>query len=305
MQNAAITGWGKCLPPAILSNEDLATLMDTTDQWIVSRTGIRERRISHATLGDLAYVASARALAAAGLNGKRSRSDRVRYLQSRRPGPEHGLRCAGANRRRCGRRHGRQHCLHQLSLWSFLGDRIDSNRCCSQRTRDRRGAHFTFHGLDGSRCRSVVWRRCGGRGVASDHPGRRTACGTAWVLRRCAGNSASAWDGWALCQPRNSLRIGAVAVRRSGNLQTGRARNGRGERERTWKVGTEVRRRRPRQSRIRPICESSKPSRNVPTSPWIVCMSTSNATATCPLPQSRWRYARHSKTAESNPEPCY
>jgi len=67
--NAAITGWGKCLPPAVLSNQDLATLMDTSDDWIVSRTGIRERRISHVTLGDLAYVACARALAAAGLQG--------------------------------------------------------------------------------------------------------------------------------------------------------------------------------------------------------------------------------------------
>ncbi len=70
MKNAAITGWGKCLPPAVLSNRDLATLMDTSDEWIVSRTGIRERRISHVTLTDLAYVASARALAAAGLTGK-------------------------------------------------------------------------------------------------------------------------------------------------------------------------------------------------------------------------------------------
>ena len=50
MINAAITGWGKCLPPAVLSNQDLATLMDTSDDWIVSRTGIRERRISHAKL---------------------------------------------------------------------------------------------------------------------------------------------------------------------------------------------------------------------------------------------------------------
>jgi 3-oxoacyl-[acyl-carrier-protein] synthase-3 len=67
--NAAITGWGKCLPPAVLSNQDLATLMETSDEWIIGRTGIRERRVSHATLGDLAYVASARALAAAGVQG--------------------------------------------------------------------------------------------------------------------------------------------------------------------------------------------------------------------------------------------
>jgi len=66
---AAITGWGKCLPPAVLTNADLATIFDTNDEWIVSRTGIRERRISHVKLTDLAYVASMRALAAAGLDG--------------------------------------------------------------------------------------------------------------------------------------------------------------------------------------------------------------------------------------------
>jgi 3-oxoacyl-[acyl-carrier-protein] synthase-3 len=66
---AAITGWGKCLPPAVLTNADLATIFDTSDEWIVSRTGIRERRISHVSLTELAYVASMRALAAAGLDG--------------------------------------------------------------------------------------------------------------------------------------------------------------------------------------------------------------------------------------------
>ena len=69
MIHAAITGWGKCLPPAVLSNHDLARILDTSDEWIVSRTGIRERRISHVGLEELAYVASARALAAAGLAG--------------------------------------------------------------------------------------------------------------------------------------------------------------------------------------------------------------------------------------------
>jgi 3-oxoacyl-[acyl-carrier-protein] synthase-3 len=68
---AAITGWGKCLPPAVLSNHDLSTILETSDEWIVSRTGIRERRISHVGLGDLAYVAAARALACAGLDGSR------------------------------------------------------------------------------------------------------------------------------------------------------------------------------------------------------------------------------------------
>ena len=67
--HAAITGWGKCLPPAVLSNHDLSGLLDTSDEWIVSRTGIRERRISHVGLEELAYVAAARALAAAAISG--------------------------------------------------------------------------------------------------------------------------------------------------------------------------------------------------------------------------------------------
>ena len=70
MRHAAITGWGKCLPPAVLTNSDLATFLDTTDEWIVSRTGIRERRISHVLLEELAYVASSRALAAAAVDGQ-------------------------------------------------------------------------------------------------------------------------------------------------------------------------------------------------------------------------------------------
>ncbi len=69
--HAAITGWGKCLPPAVLSNHDLATILDTSDEWIVTRTGIRERRISHVPLGELAWVAAARALACAGIDGSR------------------------------------------------------------------------------------------------------------------------------------------------------------------------------------------------------------------------------------------
>jgi 3-oxoacyl-[acyl-carrier-protein] synthase III len=70
-RGAAIVGWGKCLPPAVLSNPDIATFLDTNDEWITSRTGIRERRISHVSLGEMSYVAAARALACAGLAGSK------------------------------------------------------------------------------------------------------------------------------------------------------------------------------------------------------------------------------------------
>ena len=68
MTYAAITGWGKCMPPAVLDNAGLATFLDTTDDWITSRTGIKERRISHVPMTLLSHVAAARAMACAGLS---------------------------------------------------------------------------------------------------------------------------------------------------------------------------------------------------------------------------------------------
>ena len=66
MPNAIISGWGKCLPPSVLTNHDLEQLVDTSDEWITTRTGIKERRISHVEVSELAEVAGRRALAAAG-----------------------------------------------------------------------------------------------------------------------------------------------------------------------------------------------------------------------------------------------
>jgi 3-oxoacyl-[acyl-carrier-protein] synthase-3 len=62
---AKITGWGKCMPPAVMTNEDMATVLDTSDEWIRSRSGISERRVSHVPVSDLAAVAGLRSLAAA------------------------------------------------------------------------------------------------------------------------------------------------------------------------------------------------------------------------------------------------
>ncbi|MBV1911371.1 MAG: ketoacyl-ACP synthase III [Kangiellaceae bacterium] len=65
---AEIIGWGKCAPPAILTNSDLATFMDTSDDWIFSRTGIRQRHISHVPGSEMARVASERAIACADID---------------------------------------------------------------------------------------------------------------------------------------------------------------------------------------------------------------------------------------------
>jgi len=43
MLYAQITGWGRYLPPAVLTNEEIATVVDTSSEWITSRTGIKAR----------------------------------------------------------------------------------------------------------------------------------------------------------------------------------------------------------------------------------------------------------------------
>jgi len=67
LRYAAITGWGEGLPPAVLTNADLSTFLDTTDEWIVQRTGMQERRVSHVSAIEMATLAGKRALACAGL----------------------------------------------------------------------------------------------------------------------------------------------------------------------------------------------------------------------------------------------
>jgi 3-oxoacyl-[acyl-carrier-protein] synthase-3 len=66
---SVIRGTGSALPPDIVRNADLEQRLDTSDQWIVERTGIRERRIAaaHVRTSDLAVEAATAALAAAGL----------------------------------------------------------------------------------------------------------------------------------------------------------------------------------------------------------------------------------------------
>jgi len=62
-----ILGWGTALPEKIVTNEDLEKTLDTSNEWIVDRSGIRERRIGDST-ADLAIAAGRHALATAGVD---------------------------------------------------------------------------------------------------------------------------------------------------------------------------------------------------------------------------------------------
>jgi len=66
--NSRILGLGHCVPERVVTNDDLTRLMDTSDEWIQQRTGIRERHFSDGTSGaELAARATRDALAEAGL----------------------------------------------------------------------------------------------------------------------------------------------------------------------------------------------------------------------------------------------
>jgi 3-oxoacyl-[acyl-carrier-protein] synthase-3 len=69
MAGAVVRGWGIALPDKVVTNEDLSARLDTSDAWIVERTGIRERRIG-GTTSELATAAGARALERAGRRGE-------------------------------------------------------------------------------------------------------------------------------------------------------------------------------------------------------------------------------------------
>lgn len=70
MRFAHIVGWGSYLPQQVLTNHDLSRIVNTSHEWIYTRTGIRERRIANEreTTASMAFEAAARALAVADMH---------------------------------------------------------------------------------------------------------------------------------------------------------------------------------------------------------------------------------------------
>ena len=65
-----IAGTGSALPEKVVSNDDLAEFLDTSDEWIYTRTGIRRRHVlTHERLDDLAIASAKTAMADAGVAG--------------------------------------------------------------------------------------------------------------------------------------------------------------------------------------------------------------------------------------------
>ncbi|MFY9496356.1 MAG: beta-ketoacyl-ACP synthase III [Halanaerobiales bacterium] len=71
-KKATITGLGKYIPPKILTNKDLEKMVDTSDEWITTRTGIKERHIveDDVSTSDIAFYAAQEALENSGLSAE-------------------------------------------------------------------------------------------------------------------------------------------------------------------------------------------------------------------------------------------
>ena len=69
-RHAHVTGWGRYAPAQVLTNADLERIVDTNDEWIRTRTGIRERRVAaaHETTASMGAVAALRAIRTAGID---------------------------------------------------------------------------------------------------------------------------------------------------------------------------------------------------------------------------------------------
>lgn len=66
-----IIGTGSCLPETVVTNDDLSKIMETSDEWITSRTGIRERRLAkEETTASMAAAAAQKAIQDAGLTAQ-------------------------------------------------------------------------------------------------------------------------------------------------------------------------------------------------------------------------------------------
>ncbi len=72
LRQARITGTGRFLPDRVMTNQELETIVDTSDEWIRTRTGIRERRVAPAEMGaaHMGAEAGRRAMAAAGVTAE-------------------------------------------------------------------------------------------------------------------------------------------------------------------------------------------------------------------------------------------
>ena len=302
--NAVITGWGMYAPLRVMTNDELSTMVDTSDEWIVSphrhpRTSHRRRRRD-----DHHPVRQCRA----GRAGRRRRrrlggrpGDRGDLL-ARLPAARHrgaGGHRAGRHPRRRLRPAGR---LLRLPLRAGDRRQLHPQRHVPPGAGDRGGGAQPLPRLDRSQHLRPVRRRRGRGPALGLRPARRAARLRAvqrW--RRLRGDHRAGRRQRAPGVGRDGGRSAAhhphagqrgLQVRHPADGRLGRGRPAQG-RPRRWTTSTSS-------SSTRPTCGSSRASRSSSTSPRRRSSSTSRSTATRPPPPCRWPWRRRSPPAASS-----
>ena len=140
---AAIIGTGSYLPERVMTNAELETMVDTSDEWIVSRSGIQERRIvaEGESTSDLAARAARIAMDRAGVTRRPGRPAAARHHEPRLHHAVDGVHDAGQARADVpgGRPHGRLHELHLRAAGRRGRHRVGPRQHGARHR--RRGAH--------------------------------------------------------------------------------------------------------------------------------------------------------------------
>ena len=285
MPGAVVTGWGIAVPDKVVTNEDLSARLDTSDEWITERTGIRERRIG-GTTSELAIAAGGQALTRAGRTG-----DDVDVLVLATTTPDalvpgtsatvqEGLGCP---RRRLRRQRG------------LLGLRLRPGR--RPRPGPRRGRAGARH-----RQRDAVADHRLGRPQHRRPRGRRGRCGGARGHRRARPAAGVGPRRRRFAAPPAQVRSRRVPLHeRQGDLPARRAGDRRVVADRRWPGPGSSRAMSTCSSPTRPTPASSPPPASGSASPTIAVWSPSTATATPPRRRSPWRSPTPSRPAGSSP----
>ena len=106
LRNVKISAYGCYVPPRILTNQDLEKMVDTNNEWILERTGIRERHIAGPEMAtsDMAVEAAQAALEQRGIEATESGRDHRLHGDARHVVPLHGVHWCSTSwaRRRVG-----------------------------------------------------------------------------------------------------------------------------------------------------------------------------------------------------------
>ena len=210
MTRSVILGTGMAVPERVVTNDDLSSLMDTTDEWISVRTGIRQRHwVREGETGvELACTASEKAIAAAGMRPSRHRRDRAGHLHARSLRARQRRPAAAPDGPRADPGAGRAGAVQRLHLRACDGGCLDSrghvSPCAGRRPGDPVDGHGCHHARPRDRrhlrrrCRRRrPWRLRGGR---SRHSRLRPSLGRR--LRREAVGGCTGFDVPPSHQPR-------------------------------------------------------------------------------------------------------